>query len=214
MRARTLAALGVLGAILALAVPASAQEGKGFSEQYPAVITFENFAGVMYQRAKWEGSRTYEGVSAGTFTSLYPIEQPLPQLGFHYFVAPPLSVGVGFHYSDRDALGSAFEVSPRVGVAIPFDSGTALWLRAGITYFAYDFGSGTYISYSGIAPGGEVLLVLEPVNHFGFMIGGKFDVSMGAKRSLKGDFGGATSQPDRDFHYLEAGLTVGVLTDF
>ncbi len=212
---RALSVLGALAATMAAALPASAQESSEFSLQYPAVITFENFAGVMYQRVKIEGAPdATEGTSAGTFTSLTPFAQPLPQIGFHYFVAPPLSLGLGVHYSDRDTLGSAFEVSPRVGVAIPFNPGTALWLRGGITYFAYDFGSSTYVSYSGISPGGEVLLVLEPVNHFGFMIGAKFDVSASAKRSIKGDSTPSTSMPDENFSYLQAGLTVGVLTDF
>lgn len=212
-----LAALGTLGAVVCAALPASAQESSEFSSQYPSVITFENFAGVMYQRFAVGNGTPDESVSAGTFTSLSPLAQPLPQLGFHYFVAPPLSLGVGLHYADRDSLGSTFEVSPRVGVAVPFNPGTALWLRAGITYFAYDLNflgsSSTYESFSGIMPGGEVLFVLEPVNHFGFLIGGKFDVATGAKASLKGD-GAPPSSSDQDFSYVQAGLTVGVLTDF
>jgi hypothetical protein len=58
---------------------------------------------------------TSEYGAVGTFVSAEPIEEPLPQLGFHYSVALPLSVGMGVHYSDHGVLGSSFELEPRRG---------------------------------------------------------------------------------------------------
>lgn len=208
-RLRSLVGGAVFAGALLFGTAAQAQQGQGFSEQYPAVLTFENFGGIMYVRTKIGSSDAQGSTAAGTFLSLVP-GAPLPQLGFHYFVAPPLSLGVGLHYSDVSHRGSAFEIEPRVGVAFPFESGTALWLRGGVTYFNYkDQLLGTEIQ-SGIAPGGEALLVLEPVDHFGFLVGARCLVSVGAKDKLESSSSTTTS----DFSMIEAGFTVGVLSDF
>lgn len=218
MARRSLLAIGVVAGVLLAAPAAQAQQGRGFSEQNPAVLTFENFGGAMYMRSKVADQKADEFGAGGVFTSLVPLLEPLPQLGFHYFVAPPLSVGLGFHYSDRDALGTALEVEPRVGVAFPFDSGTALWLRGGVTYFSYKFSGFGSETFSGFAPGGEALLVLQPVDHFGFIVGARCLVSAGAKVEEEtisfGSTGTSTATTKLDFSMLQVGLTVGILADF
>ncbi len=220
MALRSLVTGGLVAALLLLGVDAHAQQsqpqGRGFSEQYPAVLTFENFGGAMYERAKTPGEKAGESTAVGTFTSFLPLNQPLPQLGFHYFVAPPLSVGMGIHYSDRDIYGSTFEIEPRVGVAFPIESGTAFWLRGGITYFNYSFSTLGKETFSGVAPGGEALLVLQPVDHFGFLVGARCLVSVGAKAKVEGISFGSASTPSTttDFSMLQAGLTVGIMSDF
>lgn len=209
---------GMVAGALLLGTSAQAQEGQGFSEQYPAVLTFENIGGVMYVRTKTGSDDPQKYTMVGTFTSL-GAAAPNPQLGFHYFVAPPLSVGLGLGYSDLDQVGSTFEIEPRIGVAFPIESGTAVWLRAGGTYFSYNSGSSDYNpTYSGFAPGGEVLLVLQPVDHFGFLVGARCLVSVGAKAKSKtltlSSGGTSTSTTTSDFSMLQAGLTVGIMSDF
>jgi hypothetical protein len=208
-----------VGATL-LSARLSRAEGKPFSTEYPSVLTFENFGGAMYMSDKTGSGDKNEATTVGTFTSFVPLSQPLPQIGFHYFVAPPISVGLGFHYSDRDLFGKSLELAPRVGVAVPFDSGTALWLRGGITYFSYEFGFLGKTTFSGIAPGAEALFVLQPVDHFGFMVGARFLIATGAKAeadvtTFNSATGASSSSTQKtDFDMMQAGITVGILTDF
>ncbi|MEB2313386.1 MAG: hypothetical protein OZ928_16195 [Polyangiaceae bacterium] len=190
-----------------LAASAASASGGAFSTEYPAVLTVENLGGAMYLRSEVDGGPASEAVATGTFTTFSPAYQPLPRLGFHYFVAEPLSLGLGVHYSDLERLGSSLELAPRVGVALPFDSGTALWLRGGATYFRYDLAGAGVVS--GFAPGGEALLVLGPVDHFAFLVGAHFSVSTGATMKGAGDAAGSA-----DISLMQAGLTFGVLADF
>jgi hypothetical protein len=215
--------LGIAAAAASLLISASAraqaapevQQARGFGEQYPFVVSVENVGGVLHQRFEFEGSDPDSFTNIGVFTSYFPFITPQQKVGLHYFVAAPLSLGLGLHYSDNDELGETVLLAPRVGVALPFSSGAAVWLRAGITYF--DSSSG-FLSgdLSDIWAGGEVFFVLQPVEHFGFLIGPTFEYGLNGKQTVR-EFISGPSGPDtleRDYEFMQFGVTFGVLADF
>ncbi len=189
---------------------AAAQESTGFGEQYPFVLSLEHLGGVVAQRIDPDNSGASTVVSAGLFNT-FVYSGPLQRLGVHYFVAPPLSVGALLHYSDNDIYGENLLLGARVGVAFPFSSSTALWVRGGIAYTSTKLESLGKITIRDVRPGAEVLLVLSPVDHFAVLLGGSFEIGVAGKRESESSSGQTTSE---DFKYMEYGLTFGVLADF
>jgi len=211
MPRRTLAALGLASATLLAAGPAPAQDGARFPDQRPAAITLENIGGVIVQTVEFEGEESQSYTNAGLFTSYFPFITPQQKLGFHYFVAPPLSVGLGFHYSDNDEIGETLLIAPRIGAGFSMSDGVALWLRGGVSYFSADIGS-FFGELSDVWIGGEALVVLHPVDHFGFMIGPLVEFGVAGERESGGFLGGQSTTEDYEFRQL--GVTFGVLADF
>lgn len=198
-------------AVLCAAPGLFAQEG--FGEQHPFVLSLEHIGGVSHIEVEPENAEKTSTTQAGTFLGLIPPYMPLPRLGFHYFAAPPLTVGGIFHYSDNDFYGESLLAGVRIGAGIPLDTGTAIWLRGGIAYVSQDFGA-FGVEYTDVRPGGEVLLVLQPVEHFGFLLGGMFEMGVAGKAEPTGPLGAATGGETRDFDYMEYGATFGVMADF
>jgi hypothetical protein len=199
-----------------------AEQAKAFSEEYPAVVTLENVAGVVAESVEvGDSNRSDDSTTIGLFNNSPGALAPVTRLGFHYFVLPPLSVGVIGHFSEIGDVGRLIVIAGRIGVAFPIATGTAFWPRVGAGYFNFttheaagDSGGGPDIEGGWI--GGELFLVLQPVEHFGFIVGPMVEVSVAGKR------GGVTvcsglgqcSSPSRDFAERHYGFTFGVLTDF
>jgi hypothetical protein len=68
-------------------------------------------------------------------------------------------------------------------------------------------------TFTDVRPGGEILLVLSPVDHFAFLVGGMFEIGIAGNQEQESFLGTGPSQ-ERDFKYREFGLTLGILADF
>lgn len=205
-----LAAL-VAAALWSATLPAAAQEAKALGEAQSFVLSLEHLAGYSYQHADPESdSEPLDTHQFGLFTPyLGPFGSPA-RLGFHYFVAPPFSVGALATYADNDRLGTLVLIGVRAGVAIPMSAATSLWVRAGICYSrtTLDFGDQT-TTYSAVAPGGDVLLAIKPLAHFGFLVGGTFENTIWAKEKVESDNG------NREMNYSqrEIALSLGAFLE-
>ncbi|MCA9593034.1 MAG: hypothetical protein KC776_06980 [Myxococcales bacterium] len=209
-------ALGIVCGVC-VASPALAQEemaAPGFGHARPFVLSLENLGGVMYTRLKGDSlsSDAQGSLHVGTFGgNLGTIIAPLPRIGLHYFVAPPLSVGALLSYSDNDTFGETLLAGARIGAALPLSDNTALWVRGGILYTQTTYSQGDFeFKLSDVRPGGDLLLALELVDHFGLLIGGHFELGVNGKTNVDTGLGKSES----DFDYMEAGLTAGVFADF
>ena len=191
---------------------ALAQEGKALGSRDSFVLSFEHLGGYSNQRLEFEGSDATTSHQFGLFTPFLGPFGSHARLGLHYFVAPPVSVGALLSYADNDTFGTFLLAGARVGVAIPMSGSTSLWLRGGIAYAQtqLEFGSSKQ-TYSGFVPGGEVLFALKPLDHFGFLVGGMFETTLGGKAKSESE-----TQPEveRDFEARELGLTLGAFIDF
>jgi hypothetical protein len=88
-----------------------------------------------------------------------------------------------------------------------------LWLRGGILYTRTKLEFFNFErSASDVRPGGELLFAIEAVDHFGFLLGGQFEIGVNGK--TKEADPPSPDTVERDFKYMEAGLTAGVFTDF
>lgn len=217
--ARTLvAALLALGT-LGLTARAEAQ-ANGFGSERPFILSLEHLAGVTYTKMMPEESglvgdeEDSEMIQAGTFvgfpsfgTLLVPPSSQA-RIGLHYFVSPNVSLGALLSYADNDQLGTRLIVGGRVGVAMPLGETSSIWIRGGFLYAqnAIDSSGGEFTT-SAMVPGGELLFVFEPVEHFGVMLGPMFEYGFGKE---KAEGGGDSSEAD--FTYFETGLTVGFFT--
>jgi hypothetical protein len=211
---RIVALLPLLASALCFARVASAQEDvqPGFGEKYRFVLALENVGGVARERFDSDSSEDASTLTqAGLFTPLvFPASTGARmRLGLHYFVAPPISLGALLSYSDNDEYGDYLQAGARVGVAFSLSPSTAIWLRAGAVYVRTEFGFGdSTTTTSNIVPGGEALLVMRPVDHFGFLLGPFFDIGVNGK--IEDD----DSDASADFDYMAYGLSFGVLGDF
>ncbi len=209
-----------IAAGVSLASPAQAQDAEpttgGFGTKYPLVLSLENLGGVMYTRYERDGSEAqgtlHTGTFIGNFASLLGGAAPIPRIGVHYFVAPPLSIGLLMSYSDNDNFGTTSLIGARVGAAFPISDSTALWLRGGILYTSTKTKLLGDSTVSDVRPGGDLLFAIEAVDHFGFLIGGHFEIGVNGKIETDNPLGSGTVE--RDFKYMEAGLTAGVFADF
>ena len=206
---RLAATLLAFGASLTLAAPALAQEEIRFGEDRPFVLSLEHLGGISRVSVKYEGEDRESATNAGTFFGFIPPFAPLPRLGLSYFVAPPLSLGAILHYADNDLYGETTLAGIRIGAGLPLADGTAIWIRGGIAYFSADF---FLAEYTDVRPGGEVYLVLQPFPHFGFMVGGLFEMGIAGKAETRSLLGSGNQEVDYD--YMEFGLSLGILADF
>jgi len=205
---------GCFAAVAFVATPAHAQEG--FGESNPFVLSLEHLGGVSYSRFEADGSSdgATSAIHAGVFTTQIPLLGPQSRLGLHYFVSGPISLGALLSYSDNDNYGTNTLVGARVGYAMPVGDSTALWLRGGISYVRTELGSGGFsITVSDFKPGAEALIVLHPVEHFGIIVGGMFEMGVAGKIKTKTSLFGPSTENETDFKQMEVALTLGVLAD-
>lgn len=217
MTARAPIALGLAAAGLVLLGPraALAQE-EGFGIQRPFVVSLEHLGGVSWQKVETEegGGISFSGdgdstIQAGFFTPFFGFGGPRARLGLHYFVSPPVSAGLILNYNDSDAADYLL-VGARVGVAFPLSTNAAVWLRGGVAYESTDYSG--MIKMKAFVPGGEVLLAIEPVEHFGFLIGGLFERTVGGKIEVQNFLGPGTVETD--YTRTEIALSAGVFASF
>ncbi|MBI3200919.1 MAG: hypothetical protein HYZ29_05180 [Myxococcales bacterium] len=200
-----------------LAGSALAQEGKALGADKSFVLSLEHLGGYSNQRVKFDDEDASTNHEFGLFT---PFLGPLgshARIGLHYFAAPPLSLGALLSYSDNDFFGTFVLAGARVGVAFPISGATALWLRGGIAYArsSLEFGDSSQ-SYSALVPGGEVLFALKPLDHFGFLVGGMFETTVGGKAKSEEDpcsSGASSCSQEADFSQREFGLTLGIFLE-
>lgn len=206
-------AAAVLSAAPSLAAqePVATAETRGFGVQNPFVVSLENLGGVSRITMEPEGDDAESSTSAGTYFGLVPPFAPIARLGLHYFVAPPLSLGAILHYSDNDVYGETMMAGVRIGAAFPISDGTAIWVRGGIAYVSHDEVL-SLLEFTDVRPGGELLFVLQPVEHFGFIVGGMFEMGIAGEMKTRSFLTGDSIE--RDYDYMEFGLTLGVLADF
>ncbi len=205
----------LVSSALALAIQApldaAAQESSGFGTERPWVVSLEHLGGLVSTRIKSEGADdTSSQTTAGTFLGAAGLA-PAGRLGIHYFVAPPISIGALLTYSDNDSLGDTLLLGARVGAALPLGSSTDIWLRGGIAYFRASSDDGD-TTLTDIRPGGEALLAITPLEHFGILAGGMFEIGVAGNLESESAIGNQTI--DRDFDYMEFGLTLGVFGNF
>jgi len=222
MRALTrLLALAAATTAFAVAPPLLAQEpmapeyvtqGGGFGVDRPFVLSLENLGGISRITFEPEGGDSESVTQVGTYFGFIPPFVPLPRLGLHYFVAPPISIGAILHYSDNDILGTNLLAGVRIGAGIPLSESTAVWIRGGIAYVSHEIELLGETTFTDVRPGGEVLLVLSPVEHFAFLVGGMFEIGIAGKQESESALGGSSSE--RDYEHMEFGLTLGILADF
>lgn len=176
------------------------------------MLSLEHLGGYSYVAYEREGSPKSHGHEIGLF-----VPTPLggrARLGAHYFVAPPLSLGVLTSYSDNDDFGTYVLIGARVGAAFPMSASTSFWLRGGIAYAQTTTDSGgSEAGYSALLPGGEALLALKPVEHLGFLVGGAFETAVGGKYERTVDSPGASSSDERDYKHMEVAFAMGVFVE-
>ena len=206
MRLRRLLCLAGALAALACPKPASAQD-RAFSRQHPLVISVEDVAGFWVTSFQFAGEDEDDVYIFGTDAGLGLIVAPLPRLGVHYFVAGPVSLGAGLHYSDNEYSEEVLLFAPRVGVALPVNDGTAFWLRAGAGYLSWQTETR---EGSDVLVGGEALLVLQPVEHFGFLLGVRYEVGVAGKERRKIVISGSA---EREYDWSQVGATFGIAAD-
>lgn len=196
----------------ALLAPSVALAQAGFGQDAAFVLALENLGGISHGRLTYDDAdQTQHLTQAGTFFG--PMSLVIPQfarLGAHYFVAPPVSVGGLLTYSDQDDFGETLFLAFRVGAALPVGSSSALWLRAGGGYYRNEYSS--ILTSREFRPGVDALFVLHPVDNFGIILGGMFEMSLAGETEVKSPFTGVTNS--QDYQRLEFGLTFGVLADF
>lgn len=206
----TAAALAGLS-VWIVASSAAAQEDKALGQKQSFVLSLEHLGGYSNRRVEFDGGDPITNHQFGFFTPFLGPYGTHARLGFHYFVAPPISVGALASYSDNDDLGTFTLIGARVGAAIPMSGSTSIWLRGGIAYSrtTLEFGDNTQ-TFSAFVPGGEVLFALKPLDHFGFLVGGMFETTVGATATSE-----ETGQPDeeRDYQVREIALTLGVFLE-
>jgi len=209
-----LGAATLLGLSCLLAVSrASAQEATAASgalgSRQSFVLSLEHLGGFSYTKTEFDGADDdITSKQYGLFTPFVFMGGGRARLGAHYFVAPPLSLGGLVSYSDNDSLGAFTLIGVRIGAAFPLSGSASVWVRGGISYarLKMDFGGDEEVKFSTFLPGGELLFALKASNHFGFLAGGLFEMSMNGK--VESD-GGET-----DFKQREIALSLGAFFDF
>ncbi|HMR08119.1 MAG TPA: hypothetical protein PKA88_20200 [Polyangiaceae bacterium] len=200
-------------AAASLPLDALAQETSGFGTERPLVVSLEHLGGAVATRFEADGAdESTTAVHVGTFLGPFFGQTPTSRIGVHYFLAPPISVGGLFTYSDNDSFGETLLLGARVGAALPLGSSLDLWLRGGIHYFRSELSAGSTTTFTDVRPGGEVLLALTPLEHFGFLLGGMFEVGIAGKTKSESRISNQTLE--NDFNYAEYGLTFGVFANF
>ncbi len=215
MRVRAHIAASALALAGVLSSGAVRAEPSGFGTDHPFVLSLEHLGGLSYIRTKTEGGSAQSITQVGLFTPILAPTTPQARLGLHYFVAPQVSLGALLGYIDNDQLGTSYLVGARIGYAVPFSESSALWLRGGAFYMHTKvtlLGSETVTN---VVPGGEALFVFRPDEHFGILLGPMFEIGVaGKQRYESGGFGMPSSSVERNYDYMEVGLSFGVLTDF
>lgn len=208
--------VALLGAATWLFAPAAlAQEGKALGSKGSFVLSLEHLGGYSYTRFKVDSplggdSESLDNHQIGLFTPFIGPFGAHARLGFHYFVAPPISLGGIASYSDNDYFGTFTLIGIRVGAAIPMSDSTSIWLRGGISYARTKLELGSSeTTYSAFVPGGEALFAFKPLDHFGFLAGGLFETTVGAKYESESQLG----SNEADYEQMEIALSLGVFLE-
>lgn len=119
---------------------------------------------------------------------------------------------------------SLFLIAPRIGYALPIGDGAFFWPRAGIVYGRLsqedeeedgatgdEYTETTTITFTDITL--EANVVLSPVEHFGVLLGGFYDVPLGGDVKVEYDPSsfGPDNEPDTEVKLSGYGLQVGLL---
>ncbi len=162
-------------AVLLMGSSASAQEATRFGRRGSFSIGVERLLGISYT-TDIEATRIALLSATGLEAALSPYS--VPKLGFDYFVADRVSLGLaaGFGTVTNAETLTLFSFNPRVGYAAALSEHVAFWPRAGFSYVHLSDGGSAYL----LALTLEAQFVLTPVRHFGILLGPTFDVGFAA----------------------------------
>jgi hypothetical protein len=191
-----------------------------------------------------DGTSTYSNTDIGLlWTSSHtlgdnatPSPYTVPRIGFDYAIIPNLTIGgaLGFASSsvsikserngatvtqDGDTV-TAFLISPRVGYIIGISDSVGIWLRGGFTYFNLSDkgpevnGRKSTNSVNGFAFSLDPILVLSPVDHFGFFGGIMVDLPLSGTLKNETVQPGRTDSVSYDAKATNLGLNFGLLGYF
>jgi hypothetical protein len=160
----------------------------------------------------------------------------IPRLGLDYVVSKGITLGGAVGYLSRSGTSnakymgittstdtpsdSAFVLAPRAGYAVALSAAVAIWIRAGITYYAVSAKETTpsptspgqfdsnQESDTGVAFNVEPELVLTPVRHFGLTIGLVGDIPLSGTGTFQRAGSNNPSYTERISNF---GITFGVL---
>lgn len=191
-----------------------------------------------------DGTSTYSNTDIGLLwgashtlgDNAVPSPYTVPRIGFDYAIIPNLTIGgaIGIASSslgtkterngasvtqDGDTVTS-FLVSPRVGYIIGISDSVGIWLRGGFTYFSLSDkgpevnGRKNSSSASGLAFSLDPILVLSPVDHFGFFGGLMLDLPLTGTLKNETVQPGQTTSVSYDAKATNFGLNFGLLGYF
>ena len=186
-----LPAIAALSLLTAFTLPAVAQEAKpplGFGARAANVLTIDEFAGVYRESISTPSQKGGDDsgvLYVGSHAGLYAINETT-RFGYHRFLTPEISLGLGVHYGDRDltflgtAVGNGNEttlgVSPRIGFVFAANETGAFWFRFGFDYYHYSFSDD--LSAWDFGPGVELFYVYTPFEHFGITFGPTLELGL------------------------------------
>lgn len=163
-----------------------------------------------------------------------------PGVGLHFSVIPALTLGAQLGLvrssssnsvetagktTDSDGPTSlGFLIAPRVGYILGPSNAFYIWIRGGVTYYQagatseVTSGTGntaqttkTENSRSGFALSLDPMMVVTPVNRFGFMFGPVFDYEVSGKVKTETTTGSTTTSSSHDLNTLNLGFQFGLL---
>lgn len=197
----TLAAAAVVAAGVFMSAPVMAQQ---FGSKGTAAFSADRLFGLSLHHESQEVGR---GVSVSADTTDFgivwrPAQDPyeVPRLSFDYFVIDGLNIGgsIAFASVGGDRSESDFLFAPRVGYIWMFSDVVGFWLRGGLTYHNRDIPGPP--SEWGLALTAEGMFMISPVDHFGFVVGPTFDITM------VGKYHGGPGSPSLDRNYRNFGI--------
>jgi hypothetical protein len=159
-----------------------------------------------------------------------------PQLGFHYFFTPSMSLGGTIGYESRGGSStpaptpglpsvtnskvdvSTFTFMPKFGYAFMLTNSLGFWLRGGLG--VYRMGRSSPVdsrvkdSFTLWLLSADALFVVSPAQHFGFYLGPQVDISFAGSHSLSTIQNGVVAEASQNFSYRDIGIGAGLLGYF
>jgi hypothetical protein len=236
---RSGAALGLVGAATAvwLSLEGTAEAQSRFGDKGTLAITGENLFALESARVnetQVDGDHTDVVNRFGLLYTVGMLSPRGPQVGAHYFIIPSLSLGGTIGYESRGGSHtqpdrgvmvtrnnddeSTFLFMPKVGYAIMFSQVVGVWFRGGLGYFRHGVSDATDTRLKSSQAYGllsaDALLVVTPLQHFGFFVGPQADFSLTGSHSQTVIQGGQPVETSWSASYRAIGLGVGLMGYF
>lgn len=217
---------GVLAGFFAAAGNASAQERFGAKRQL--AITAENLFAFSSEKLTYPDPSGDRSESSNRFGFLFggrgdEVSGRGAMVGGHYFIIPSLSIGGTIGYASTtktesqrgvsrdDPTQSTFVLLPKVGYALMLNDVVGFWFRGGPGFTRFGTADENEFKATLWTLGLDALLVVTPVQHFGFYVGPQAEFSFSGSYTTTNNNGVSTS---RDLRYQSLALGVGMLGYF